>query len=350
MPTYPVSVSLGAFAVLSSAPAGAISALYVRLIAFANARRPQGGVAAVVAPLVVFAGLGLLAIPLPHVLGNGKDAVELAFTGTLAWPVLAAMVLAKPLATAACLGCGMPGGLFTPTITLGAMLGGPAGVGWALLWPEVPSGACAVIVATAVLAATNQGPVSAVVLMIELSRSLDATMVPVLLAVGGAMLTARVLGSRSVYAYRIAQGRDTADEAPGPTISIAAHYLDLLRALPADDRPLLALDEGDCIVGEVRLARLKNLGPGYEPLATATAGDFTTPFPTGRRDDPPYRDRAPPRRAGDSEDRLQDVDAILLASAGSPPAPLNLMASLYTQIPATFWNKEPVRRLVTGSS
>ncbi|MCJ2103499.1 chloride channel protein [Methylobacterium sp. E-046] len=279
VPTYATSPSLVAFAVAASVPAGAISALYVRVVTFADTRRPKGGVGAVVAPLVVFVGLGLLAIPLPQLLGNGKDAVQLAFTGTLAWPILAAMALVKPLATAACLGCGAPGGLFTPTITFGAMLGGLAGAGWAFLWPGAPCGACAVIVAAAVLAATTQGPVSAVVLMVELTRSLDAMMVPVLIAVGGAMLAARVLEPRSIYAYRIAVGRITAVAGPGRTISVAAPYLDLLRGLPADGEALLVLDESGRVVGEASPARARNPGAGDEPLATATAGDFAVRLP-----------------------------------------------------------------------
>ncbi|MCJ2124963.1 chloride channel protein [Methylobacterium sp. J-077] len=281
VPTYATSPALVAFAVVAGVPAGAISALYVRVVAFADARRPKGGMYAVVAPLVVFVGLGLLAIPLPQVLGNGKDVVQLAFTGALTWPILAAMALAKPLATAACLGCGAPGGLFTPTIAFGAMLGGLAGVGWAVLWPGVPCGACAVIVAAAVLAATTQGPISAVVLMVELTRTLDAMMVPVLIAVGGAMLAARALEPRSIYAYRIAVGRFAAVAAPGRTISVAAHYLDLLRGLRPDGEPLLVLDEACRVVGQVLPERVRNPCPGDEPLATATAGDFTVRFPQG---------------------------------------------------------------------
>lgn len=78
--------------------------------------------------ICVFAALGALAIPFPQLLGNGKNAVELAALDRLALPLMLALVLLKPLVTVACLGTGAPGGLFTPTLATGALLGGSAGI------------------------------------------------------------------------------------------------------------------------------------------------------------------------------------------------------------------------------
>jgi chloride channel protein, CIC family len=75
----------------------------------------------------------------------------------------------KPLATVLCLGSGAPGGLCTPSLTLGALLGGALGYVWTLIWPGAPLSLFAVIGAGSVIAATTQGPVSAAVLMIELT-------------------------------------------------------------------------------------------------------------------------------------------------------------------------------------
>jgi H+/Cl- antiporter ClcA len=57
----------------------------------------------------------------------------------------------------------------TPSLAIGAMLGGLLGVPWSLLWPGVPPGLFALAGAAAMLAATTQGPISAIVLMIELT-------------------------------------------------------------------------------------------------------------------------------------------------------------------------------------
>jgi H+/Cl- antiporter ClcA len=102
-----------------------------------------------------------------------------------------------------CLGSGTPGGLFTPSLALGALLGGVLGHAWSFVWPGAPPGLFAVVGASAVLAATTQGPISAVVLIMELT-GLDRTfIVPVLLAVASATLVSRTIEPRSIYDARL---------------------------------------------------------------------------------------------------------------------------------------------------
>ena len=93
-----------------------------------------------------------------------------------------ALLVLKPLMTCLCLGSGAPGELFTPSLTLGALLGGVLGHGSSWLWPGVPAGEFAVVGAVAVLAATTQGPISAIVLMMELTGRDRSFVVPLLLA------------------------------------------------------------------------------------------------------------------------------------------------------------------------
>ena len=104
------------------------------------------------------------------------------------------------------------------------MLGGVLGVVWSWLWPGVPPGLFALTGAAAMLAATTQGPVSAVVLMMELTGYARAAIVPVLLAVATATLVARLVESRSIYDARLTdeqvrerqQARDHAPVPPAP--------------------------------------------------------------------------------------------------------------------------------------
>jgi len=113
------------------------------------------------------------------------------------------LLLLKPAATFLCLGSGAPGGLFTPSLALGALLGGVLGYGGSFLWPDVPAGLFAVIGAGAVLAATTQGPISAVVLLMELTGRDRSFIVPLLLAVATATLVARTIEPRSIYDARL---------------------------------------------------------------------------------------------------------------------------------------------------
>jgi H+/Cl- antiporter ClcA len=119
---YSLSPSLIAWAVLA-APFLAVALIgYVRLIAWADARKPKG-IFVTVAPVVALTLVGLLAIKWPQILGNGKSVVQLSFTNQLDLNLLLTLPFLKVAATAMCLGSGTLGGLFTPTLTFGALLG-----------------------------------------------------------------------------------------------------------------------------------------------------------------------------------------------------------------------------------
>jgi CIC family chloride channel protein len=139
----------------------------------------------------------------PQLLGNGKDVSQLAFTGKVAPALLLTLLVLKPGATVLCMRSGAPGGLFTPSLTVGALLGGILGHAWSWFWPGAPPGLFAVLGAGAVLAATTQGPISTVVLMMELTGRDRSFILPLLLAVGTARLVARTIEPRSIYDARL---------------------------------------------------------------------------------------------------------------------------------------------------
>jgi CIC family chloride channel protein len=172
------------------------------LISSAHTLHPTGWLR-VAAPVAVFTALGVVAIAYPQILGNGRGVVQLALVGSLAVGVMAVLIILKPLATAACLGSGAPGGLFTPTLTFGVVLGGVLGEGWLQIWPGTPLGSYAVIGGAAVLAASMQAPLAAVVLLLELTHKVDGLMVPMLLAVVEATVISRLLRARSIYSARL---------------------------------------------------------------------------------------------------------------------------------------------------
>jgi CIC family chloride channel protein len=202
IPSYPVSGSQIVWAVIVGPIAGLAAIGWIRLIALAHSLRPSGW-QKLAAPIVVFTALGALAIAYPQLLGNGKPVVQLALVAQLSVALLAVLLVLKPLVTAACLGSGAPGGLFTPTLAYGVLLGGLLGEGWAQIWPGAPLGSYAVIGGAAVLGASMQGPLAAVVLLLELTHHADALMVPILIAVVEATVLARVLGAPSIYSARM---------------------------------------------------------------------------------------------------------------------------------------------------
>jgi len=203
IPQYDVHASLVVWALLVGPLAGLAAVAWVRLVTRAHALRPVSRRGRLLAPLLVFTALGALAISYPELLGNGKPVVQLTLVAGIGAGLLAVLLVLKPLVTAACLGTGAPGGLFTPTLAYGVIFGGLLGKAWSELWPGAPLGAYAIIGGAAVLGAAMQGPLAAVVLLLELTHHADGLMVPVLLAVVGATVVARLAGAPSIYSARL---------------------------------------------------------------------------------------------------------------------------------------------------
>jgi H+/Cl- antiporter ClcA len=201
IPAYPTSASVVCFALLAGPVAGLVSVGYVQFVAWADRNKPAGW-RRLIAPIIALGAVGTASIAFPELLGNGKEIAEAAFTNQVAPLLLVALLILRPLATVLCLGSGVPGGLFTPSLALGALLGGVLGYVWSLVWPGVPPGLFAVLGAGAVLAATTHGPISAVVLLMELTARDRSFILPLIVAVVTATVVARTLDTRSIYDAR----------------------------------------------------------------------------------------------------------------------------------------------------
>ncbi len=276
VPFYGATAGQLVWALIAGPIAGLASVAYIRVISSADALKPQGW-RSVVAPILVFGALGISAVWFPELLGNGLGAAQEAFLGQIGMPLIVALLILKPLATASCLGSGATGGLFTPTLTFGALLGGTLGQAWERIWPGAASGSYALIGGGAVLAATMQAPVCAIVLLMELTRHLDSVMVSVLVAVTGAVVVTRLLEPRSIYSGRIHAGHAAAKKLSGDAISAAARYSGLLYLLlkrGEQARPLQVTDEKGNVIGEVCRSKAVSPPASATPLETATAADF----------------------------------------------------------------------------
>jgi H+/Cl- antiporter ClcA len=198
IPSFPSSVSVICW-VLLVAPIMALSSiLFVRLVRWADQTKPRGW-QRLIAPTVVLGLLGVVSFWFPQILGNGKDVSQLLFVNEVAPRLILALLVLKPLATIMCMRSGVPGGLFTPSLTYGALLGAVLGHAWSWFWPGVPPGLFALLGAGAVLAATTQGPISAVVLMMELTGRDRSFILPLLLIACISTLISRSIESRSIY-------------------------------------------------------------------------------------------------------------------------------------------------------
>jgi len=145
--------------------------------------------------------VGLIAVPVPEVMGIGYDTVDQALLGQLGLLTLLAVSTAKLLATAVGLGMGLPGGLIGPTLVIGATAGGAMGI-MADTWlpGDIASPAFyALIGLGTMMGATLQAPLAALTAMLELTAN-PHIILPGMLALTAAGLISRdVFGKESVY-------------------------------------------------------------------------------------------------------------------------------------------------------
>jgi H+/Cl- antiporter ClcA len=193
--SFPLTRSLLVWSVLAGPVVGVAGWAFRVAMRRARTGRPRSW-RLPLATVVAFAALGALAIPYPELLGNGKGPTQLALSGSLGIGTAFALLLLKPAVTAACLRSGADGGLLTPSLATGALLGAVTGLLWTLLWPGTPLGACALVAAAAMLAVTQRAPLCAIVLVLEFTHTGLTLLVPILVAVTAATGTANRLGRR----------------------------------------------------------------------------------------------------------------------------------------------------------
>jgi H+/Cl- antiporter ClcA len=202
VPAYPISPDVYLWTIIASPIIGLWSVAFVRAIAWAYGARP-GGWLRFVAPPVVLGLLGLMSIVFPELLGNGQDVAQLLFLHPLESVALAALVFIRPIATVASVASGAPGGLFTPSLAAGALAGAALGQLWLFVHPGGDIGLFALLGAGAMLAASTQGPISSLALMMELTGHARAFALPMIAAIVLATATARLIEWRSVYEARL---------------------------------------------------------------------------------------------------------------------------------------------------
>ncbi len=150
--------------------------------------------------------VGGLGIALPQVLGVGYAGINGAMDSQLVWGTMAALLGAKLLATAITLGSGGSGGIFAPSLFIGAMLGGVVGVGLEHLLPgDVGDpGSYALVAMGAMVAATTRASITAIIIIFEMTNNYTIIL-PLMIACILAMLVAGQFVKPSIYQAKLLQ-------------------------------------------------------------------------------------------------------------------------------------------------
>ena len=197
VPALLPTASLVVWAIVAGPILGVSGHLFGRAVRVAEKNRPTNWHLLISLPLT-FTGVGLLAMWVPEVLGNGQASAQQAFdAGSLSLAsgagVIALVMVVKALATLASIRAGAWGGTLTPALAIGACAGALLGIAWSLAWPGTQIAACAFIGAAAFLGTSMRAPLTALVLLVEFTHQGTTILVPAALAIAGAV------GSGQVY-------------------------------------------------------------------------------------------------------------------------------------------------------
>jgi CIC family chloride channel protein len=145
--------------------------------------------------------VGILAIWQPEVCGNGYSVVNRILHGDLLWQALLFLLVFKLIATAATFGSGAVGGVFTPTLFVGACLGELVNHAMQPLWLGSPLNPQAFVVVGmgAFLAATTHAPIMAIIMLFELTLDYQLIL-PLMLACVVAHYACLAFEKKSIYA------------------------------------------------------------------------------------------------------------------------------------------------------
>ncbi len=253
--------------------------------------------------------VGLISLALPNVYGVGYETINAALLGRLSGVILAALVVAKLAATSLTLGSGGSGGVFAPSLFIGATLGAAWGRFAHDLFPAwtATPGAYALVGMGAVVSAATHAPITAILIIFELTN--DYHIIPPLMisCVLGVLLSSLLL-SDSIYTakltrrgVRLTEGRDVnllrgikVAEVMNPepaTVPAGMPFSELLPRLLAGPRTELMVVEADGrLLGSVALADVRAVLPESEILsslvvaADAVHGDLPSVVPADNLD------------------------------------------------------------------
>ncbi|MEM7620760.1 MAG: chloride channel protein [Pseudomonadota bacterium] len=148
--------------------------------------------------------VGGIAIFFPQILGVGYDTTDAALNQNLTIATLFALLVAKTAATAITLASRFGGGVFSPSLYLGAMTGGAFGLIATAVFPEVSSshGVYAIVGMGAVSAAVIGAPISTTLIVFELTGGYEVTLA-LLLAVSIATALNQAINGMGFFHWQL---------------------------------------------------------------------------------------------------------------------------------------------------
>ncbi len=314
-----------------------------------------------------FGGLlvGTIAIVFPGVFGVGHEPVNMILNGLSPWTLLLPLLVAKLLAVCITLGSGGSGGIFAPSLFLGATLGALVGNAVGAIAPEFagPPGAYALVGMGAVVAGTTHAPITAILIIFELTNSYEIILPLMTSCIVATLLSSR-LHPESIYTVKLL--RRGVDLRAGQDINVlrAVRVREVMHdkpvtvapgmALPAlislvargNERCFYVVDEDRRLKGVISMTEVQALLPGMDVLKDLVlASDIALPdWPRVSPDD--TLDRVVADLDGDYRHEIPvlDSDGVLMGSIRTEDVLTRYKQEVLRREVATSLEHQPVQR------
>ncbi|MCF2129196.1 chloride channel protein [Strepomyces sp. STD 3.1] len=220
--------------------------------------------------------LGLVLLALPEMYGVGYPVLEGATEGKYAIGFLLVLLVGKMIATSLTIGIGGSGGVFAPSLFIGAMLGAAFGAGAHHVLPLTAGavGAYALVGMGAVFAGASRAPITAVVILFELTGEYSIIL-PLMLAIVLSTATSRALTRDTIYTLKLRRrGIDLEGPAPGAAIG-AETVARVMEPLPAPVGGAVELADAAVLLSRSEHGALPVHDPARAYLGIVTARAVT---------------------------------------------------------------------------
>ena len=180
---------------------GLSSLVFVKLLAFMRPRlRAWPRWTYYLQPALAGLIIGIIGLKFPQVMGAGYEYMDQAMHGQFVWQVLVALALLKVLATCLSLSSGVPGGMFAPTLFIGAMVGAAVGAVEHRFFPGLtgPLGSYALVGMGTLFAGFLRVPMTSVFMVLEISGNYSIIL-PVMISNTIAYLISRRFQATPVF-------------------------------------------------------------------------------------------------------------------------------------------------------
>ncbi len=242
--------------------------------------------------------VGVIALAFPQVLGVGYEATDVALKGQYELAILIALMAAKIAATAISIGAGFGGGVFSPSMFIGAMVGGAFGIIATQVFPDLSSGhsAYTMVGLGAVSGAVLGAPISTILIVFELTADYALTIAVMVAVVIASVITQQVRG-HSFFTWQLDRrginvrgGRESGlmsstrvEDVMSRSFTSVPRDLNIKgvreKLLSAPYSELLVIDQNGALCGTITLADLSDGAFDHSLDGIVNAGDVARLHP-----------------------------------------------------------------------